>query len=107
MTKQQGASVKIGGTKRPNHFVREKESKNPGPGNYAEAYATFGKNVKGVASMGSKYKPVISTTPGPGQYQDETPYSVRGKSNVKIGTTRRPDLWEKESRKDLPGPGNY
>lgn len=40
----------------------------PGPGNYAENTSTFN-NVKGVATMGSKYKPEKNFNPGPGQYE--------------------------------------
>ena len=40
----------------------------PGPGNYVADNNTFGKAVKGVASMGSKYKAERNTNPGPGNY---------------------------------------
>ena len=40
----------------------------PGPGNYMETIDTFGKGVKGVASMGQKYPQEKNSNPGPGQY---------------------------------------
>ena len=66
MTKSKGTSVRIGGPQRPELISAQTQSSNPGPGNYAEAYQTFGKNVKGAANMGSKYKPLKNDTPGPG-----------------------------------------
>ena len=58
--------------------------------------------------MGSKYKPVRNDNPGPGQYSGDAARVKSAKSvNCKIGTTKRPDIWEKDAKKDLPGPGNY
>ena len=75
----------------------------PGPGNYMGSTDTFGRDAKG-ATMGSKYKAVVSDTPGPGQYSGE---AKAVKVNCKIGTTKRPDIWEKDVKNDHPGPGNY
>jgi hypothetical protein len=64
--------------------------------------------MKGVATMGSKYKPVTNTNPGPGAYSGDSQVKRSGNANGKIGTTARPDIWEgtKEASK-APGPGNY
>jgi len=110
MTKKQGASIKIhGGPKRPDHFVSKKELENPGPGNYDGTYQAFGKNTKGAASMGSKYRPVGNTNPGPGQYSAEQVAGARKymKNSGKIGSEARPDVWAKDTKRDVPGPGNY
>ena len=78
MTKAAGANTKISsGPKRPNHFISKQDAENPGPGNYDGAYAVFGKNTKGVATMGSKYKAEKNVNPGPGQYTAETGRSSR------------------------------
>jgi len=58
--------------------------------------------------MGSKYKPARNENPGPGQYSGDANRVKSAKnSSIKIGTTKRPDIWEKEARRDQPGPGNY
>ena len=93
VTKKKGASVRIGSTKRPDNFAKKEVL--PGPGNYIGDAGTFGKSVKGAASMGSKHKAVVNSNPGPGAYSGE--YSVMKASktaNCKIGTTARPDLWD-------------
>ena len=41
----------------------------PGPGGYSDERNTFGKAVKGAANMGSKYKPIRNTNPGPAEYE--------------------------------------
>lgn len=105
LTKKKEASVKIGATKRPDNFTKEQKDL-PGPGNYMQSTDTFGKDVKG-ASMGSKYKATVSDTPGPGQYSGEDYHLKAAKVNCKIGTSKRPDIWEKEAKNDQPGPGNY
>ena len=80
----------------------------PGPGNYTESTNTFGKNMKGVATMGSKYRSRANDNPGPGQYQHVDSNRVKSaQSSCKIGTTQRPDIWHKELKRDAPGPGNY
>ena len=56
MVKSKGASVRIGQTKRPDNFTKN-QSDLPGPGNYGADTNTFGKNMKGTATMGSKYRP--------------------------------------------------
>ena len=56
----------------------------PGPGNYNETANTFGKNLKGTANMGSKYKPVKNLNPGPGQYSQEDGLTRKQGNNVKI-----------------------
>ena len=63
-------------------------SSQPGPGNYNESKNTIGKNMKGAATMGSKYRAEKNTNPGPGSYEN----SKALKSTVsygKIGTTKR------------------
>ena len=62
-----GASVRIGSAKRDNLF-KEQENDLPGPGNYIADNNTFGRAVKGVAGMGSKYKAEKNSNPGPGDY---------------------------------------
>ncbi len=107
MTKNKGAAVKIGSSKRPDNFVKKSLVEQPGPGNYMESISTMGKNVKGAATMGAKYTTKANQNPGPGQYSSDTQKLKKNQANCKIGTTKRPELWQKESKKDLPGPGNY
>ena len=81
----------------------------PGPGNYTAADSrAFGKNMKGAATMGSKYRPAKNENPGPGQYTADSNRASNSK-NGKIGTTKRPDIWEdqKKAGEAQPGPGNY
>ena len=108
MVKSKGVSQKIGQTKRPDNFTKN-DSYMPGPGNYATTDAKgFGRNVKGAASMGSKYKPTRNDNPAPGHYtssQDLNKVSS-SKNYGKIGTTKRPDLFE-STKNSAPGPGNY
>lgn len=54
--------------------------------------------------MGSKYKPEVNSNPGPGQYDGGAKEKVKGS---RIGSAVRPGLWEKETKDDKPGPGNY
>lgn len=97
--------MRIGNTKRPDNFTKKEAL--PGPGNYIEDTGTFGKNTKGGANMGSKHKAVVSDTPGPGAYSGDHNAIKTSKSQYgKIGTTKRPNLWESRNR-NAPGPGNY
>ena len=59
-----------------------------------ESTNTFGKNVKNTATMGAKYRPTVNSNPGPGQYSGDSNRIKSSKSNCKIGTTKRPDIWE-------------
>jgi len=80
----------------------------PGPGNYAANEYTFGKNVKGAASMGSKHRQERNLNPGPGQYEAQAHKTMRPTSSYgKIGTVKRSDLWgvEKATKEGMPGPG--
>ena len=99
----------MGQTKRPDNFTKN-ESDMPGPANYTTDNGTFGKNMKGAASMGSKYKPIKNDNPGPGQYTaQDTNRGNDSKSYGKIGTTKRPDIFEGQTKAagSQPGPGNY
>lgn len=60
--------MRIGTTARPDIWEEQTKNSAPGPGNYRET-GTFGKNLKGAANMGSKYKPARNDNPGPGQYE--------------------------------------
>ena len=73
-----------------------------------ESTDTFGKNVKGAATMGSKHKPEQNLNPGPGQYEDKINLKANP-SNFKIGTTKRTDLWGVEGKnlESTPGPGHH
>ena len=66
-----GANAKIGNTKRPDNFTNKDGAAMPGPGGYLNSTNTFGKNTKGAATMGSKYKPTKNDNPGPGQYSGD------------------------------------
>lgn len=110
MVKAKGASMRMGSARRPDNFSRN-DADMPGPGNYMTTTDTFGKNVKGAATMGSKHKTVVNNTPGPGAYATSNADKLRGsKSSMgKIGTTKRADIWESQTKsaKNQPGPGNY
>ena len=62
-----GKAGKIGTTQRPDIWADSVKvaRENPSPGNYGDRPG-FGKGVKGVANMGSKYKPTKNDNPGPG-----------------------------------------
>ena len=49
----------------------------------------MGKNMKGTATMGGKYRAEKNTNPGPGQYEDATKATKNTVSYGKIGTTKR------------------
>ena len=102
---------KIGTTQRPDIWADSVKvaRENPSPGNYADKPA-FGKGVKGVANMGSKYKSSKNDNPGPGQYEGAQKQAVRPLSAYgKIGNVRRPDIWENQIKVGMenPSPGNY
>ena len=105
-----GKSSKIGSTSRPDIWRNESKNDAPGPGNYMETLGTFGKNVKGLATMGSKHKSVQNLTPGPGSYDAGAHKTMRPTSSYgKIGTTKKPDLWgtDKQTLEARPGPGHH
>ena len=106
MSKSNTASVRIGLTKRPDIWEASTKNDAPGPGNYADDKNNIGKNVKGAASMGSKYKPARNDNPGPGQYSGDPIMQKSSTMNGKISQAQRQDIWA-ESTNDLPGPGNY
>ena len=58
---------RIGSAKRKELFP-ESQNDQPGPGNYISSTNTFGQAARGVATMGSKYKPEMNSNPGPGAY---------------------------------------
>ena len=62
-----GASARIGSAKREDIW-KNSQNELPGPGNYISETNTFGQAARGIASMGSKYKPEKNSNPGPGQY---------------------------------------
>ena len=86
---------KIGSTKRPDIFESQTKAaeSQPGPGNYTDSRNTMGKNLKGTASMGSKYRAEKNSNPGPGQYDDSTKALKSTVSYGKIGQTKRNDLF--------------
>ena len=110
MVKSKGTSVRISTAKRPDNFVKT-QGDTPGPGNYMASTGTFGKSVRGAATMGAKYKPTRNYNPGPGSYNaDAAKTKLRpGTSTAKIGTTKRKDLWIPEDKNALgaPGPGTH
>ena len=93
-----------GQSRDPFAVQRKKAADQPGPGGYLNDTSTF-KN-KGNAGFGSKYKSQTTLTPGPGQY--DTGAKVKGvaAANAKIGTSKRPDLWNK-AKEDAPGPADF
>ena len=66
LSSAKSASVRIGLTKRPDIWEQQTKRDAPGPGNYTQDINEFGKQAKGVAGMGSKYKTARNTNPGPG-----------------------------------------
>lgn len=56
----------------------------PGPGLYVDDAGTFGKSVKGAATMGSKYKPIKNENPGPGQYRNQVEGTKPSQQNMKM-----------------------
>lgn len=66
----------------------------PGPGGYADETNTFGKAVKGGASMGSKYKPVRNTNPGPAQYDVSESLVKKAGNGQRISKAQRKEIWE-------------
>ena len=87
------ASVRIGLTKRPDIWEQQTKNGAPGPGNYSNENDQFGKRTKGVATMGSKYKPVKNENPGPGQYSGNTNAIKNSTANGKISQAARKDIW--------------
>lgn len=54
--------------------------------------------------MGSKFKPEKNENPGPGQYSVG---ASPKKTAVPISKAERKDIWEEQTKRDAPGPGNY
>jgi len=100
--------VRISKAERKDIWADQVKNDAPGPGNYAEDTSTF-KNVKGVASMGSKYKAEVNSNPGPGQYEQAlNDIGSHQTTNVRIGTQKvRNDLFGVDQAATLPGPGAY
>ena len=73
-----------------------------------ESTNTFGKSVKGAATMGSKHRSEANLNPGPGQYNTNSMTLKSKISQGKIGTTKRADLWgaDKQKMSGTPGPGS-
>lgn len=73
--------MRIGSAKRQELWDEKSKEQLPGPGNYVDDRNTFGKAAKGVANMGSKYKPERNENPGPGQYAvNDSPTKMQGAS---------------------------
>ena len=86
MTHTKSASVQFGSTNRPDLWKKEVKGDVPGPGGYEDETNTFGKAVKGGASMGSKYKPSRNLNPGPGQYDaDPSRVNANNHGSMRIG----------------------
>ena len=106
LTHMKTASTRFGSTKRPDIWEKDTQNDQPGPGNYVDETNTFGKAARGVATMGSKYKPETNSNPGPGQYVVNDSPTKQNSKNVRISRAERQDLW-KDQTNDQPGPGNY
>ena len=65
---------------------------------------TFGKSVTGAATMGAKYKDLVNSNPGPGQY---TSSNEPATGSVRISKAERKDIWDEQTKNGAPGPGNY
>ena len=80
----------------------------PGPGSHTQSYTSFGASKGGAANFGIGRKDKHNDNPGPGQYNAADRNLQTAKSaSVRIGLTKRPDIWEGQTKNDAPGPGNY
>ena len=96
-----GASVRIGSAKRKDIWEDQTKSGDlPGPGLYVNETNTFGKAAKGVATMGSKYKPDRNTNPGPGQYSVNDSPTKQQTSSVRISRAERKDIWAEQTKEE-------
>ena len=86
---------KIGSTKRQDLWGADKTSKEaaPGPGHHGEHYSSFANTKGGASNFGSSRKDKKNSNPGPGQYNASDRIKSANHSSVRIGTTKRPDLW--------------
>mmetsp|Transcript_14602 Transcript_14602/g.19762 ORF Transcript_14602/g.19762 Transcript_14602/m.19762 type:complete len:209 (-) Transcript_14602:264-890(-) len=57
--------------------------------------------------MGSKYKPEKNLNPGPAQYDVSESLTKTAGTGVRISKAQRKEIWDAQTRKDVPGPGNY
>jgi len=59
--------VHMGSGARPDNFVNKQQSQVPDAGCYNHNHKGIGTDSKS-AGMGSKYKPITNSNPGPGEY---------------------------------------
>jgi len=60
----------MGSGARPDNFTNKQQSQNPDAGNYRYNHKGMGTDGK-AANMGSKYKPLKNSNPGPGEYNHD------------------------------------
>ena len=50
----------------------------------------------------------MNQNPGPGHYSEMGKSLTHQKSaSVRFGSTKRADIWDKDKKEEVPGPGNY
>ena len=86
---------------------RKKSEAAPGPGHHTQSYSSFS-NTKVTANFASGRKESRNNNPGPGQYDSpDTKLVSKGGVSQRFNQTARPDIWEKGTKNDIPGPGLY
>ena len=104
--KKSAPNTKLAKADRQDLWDAETKDDRPGPGQYVDETNTFGKAAKG-ANMGSKYKAEVNQNPGPGQYTVNDDVTKTGSSNQRMPKAKRQEIWESQTKNDVPGPGNY
>lgn len=83
-------SARFAQGERPDNFTNKQQSQNPDAGCYNHNHKGFGTDSK-AANMGSKYKALTNSNPGPGEYdQDDTKIKTSARK-AHMGTNERPD----------------
>ena len=81
----------------------------PGPGSHhSKSQSCFFGTKGGGFGLTAPRKDIKNSNPGPGQYNEPGKSLTHLKSSAaRIGSAQRKDLWEKEVKGEVPGPGNY
>lgn len=83
-------SARFAQGERPDNFTMRHQSSNPDAGCYNHNYKGMGTDSK-AASMGNKYKPIINSNPGPGEYDNDVTKIKSSPRKANMGTGARPD----------------
>lgn len=82
--------MNMGTNSRPDNFTNKHSSNVPDAGCYNHNHKGMGTGSK-AANMGSKYKPIVNSNPGPGAYRGDTNTLKPSPKKIHMGSNARPD----------------